>query len=693
MKSFSTQSIRNVALIGHSGEGKTSLAEAMMFATQAIDRLGRVDDGTSTMDYDDEEIKRKISISMSLGYAIHKGTKINLLDVPGFFDFEGEMVAALHAADSAVVVTSASGSVTVGTEKALELCTAKKTPAFIFVNAVDKENSDFLGTVRAIMAKYASVVPIELPIMEGGKMVGSVSVLTGKAFDMSGKEISAPAALAAEVEEFNGKLMEMVAETDEELMMKFFEGEKFSEEEIQKGLHAAIMDDSFIPLMAGNAISGVANRVSDSIIRLMDRIVDLMPNPEKAHKVKAVKNGEEIEVGVDPSAPFSAQVIKSVVDPYVGKLLIFKVEQGKLTSGDGVFNTTVGKPEKIGALYVLKGKKQETVDCLEAGDIGAVAKLVYTNTNDTLAASDCKLEYEKIEFPSPVISYAVKAVKDEEKAIQGLIKMQEEDATFKVEKNIETGDVLISGLGEAQLDIMCKRVKAKLGIEITWQEPRVAYRETIRKSAREEGKHKKQSGGAGQYGDVWIKFEPGAADGIFEFVDAVVGGAVPRQFIPAVEKGLREAIKHGTLAGYPMVNLKATLDDGKYHPVDSKEIAFITAAKLAYDAAIPKASPCFLEPIMEAKITVPDEYLGDILGDMNKRRGRILGTDMANGKQIITAEVPQAEMFRYATDLRSMTQGRGRFSMTFVRYEEVPSTNNDKIIADAKKREEEAAKK
>ncbi len=681
MKVFDTKSIRNVALIGHSGEGKTSLAEAIMFEAKTITRLGKVDDGSSTMDYDDEEIKRKISISLALGYAVYRDVKINLLDVPGFFDFEGEMQSALQAADSAVVVTSASGSVTVGTEKALDLCNEKKVPAFIFVNAVDKDNSDFNGTVKAIMAKYNMVVPVELPIMQNGAMVGSVDVLSGKAYDLAGKAIDVPAAMQGDIDNYNGKLMEMIAETDEELMMKFFDGEKFTDEEIQKGLHVAIADEVFIPLMAGNALT------SKGVARLMEKIVDLMPDPSRVHKIKAMVGDEEKEIGVDANAPFSAQVIKSVVDPYVGKLLIFKVIQGKLTSGDSVVNNSQEKQEKVGALYVLKGKKQETVDCLSAGDIGAVAKLVYTNTNDTLAASGNKLVFEKIEFPTPVISYAVKAAKDEEKAIQGLIKMQEEDATFKVEKNIETGDVLISGLGEAQLDIMCKRVKAKLGIDITWQEPRVAYRETIKKTAQAEGKHKKQSGGAGQYGDVFIKYEPGAEDGIFEFVDAVVGGAVPRQFIPAVEKGLREAIKHGVLAGYPMVNLKATLYDGKYHPVDSKEIAFVTAAKLSYADGIAAAAPCFLEPIMEAKITVPDEYLGDILGDMNKRRGRILGTDMANGKQIITAEVPQAEMFRYATDLRSMTQGRGKFEMHLVRYEEVPAMNNDKIIAEAKARE------
>ena len=687
MKSFATDFIRNIALIGHSGEGKTSLAEALLFSTKTVDRLGKVDDGNSTMDFDDEEIKRKISISMGVAYAIHRDTKINILDVPGFFDFEGEMVSALHAADSAVVVTSASGSLTVGTEKALEMCMEKEVPALIFVNAINKENSDFFGTVDAITSKFNKVIPIELPIIEGGKMVGSVDVLTGAGKDLNGKAINAPADLQDKAAAYKDQLMEMVAETDEDLMMKFFEGEAFTTEEIQKGIHTAIATDAFIPLMAGNATTctGVAS--------LLDIIVDYLPSPAVAHKAKATINGKEEAVACDPNGAFSAQVFKSIVDPYVGKLLIFKVMSGKLSSGDAMYNNNAEKPEKAGALYILKGKKQEAVDVLNAGDIGALAKLVYTNTNDTLSAPEYKLQYSKIEFPQPVISYAVSASKDEEKAIQGLIKMQDEDATFKVEKNVVTGDVLISGLGEAQLDIMCKRVKNKLGIDISWQEPRVAYKETIRKEASAEGKHKKQSGGAGQFGDVWIKFEPGAADGEFEFVDAVVGGAVPRQFIPAVEKGLREAIKEGVLAGYPMVNLKATLYDGKYHPVDSKEIAFVIAAKLSYDEACAKASPCFLEPIMTAKITVPSDYLGDILGDMNKRRGRILFTDAEGSKQVITAEVPQAEMFRYATDLRSMTQGRGKFTMELARYEEVPGSANAKIIEDAKKRKEEAAKK
>ncbi len=686
MKQFSTDFIRNIALIGHSGEGKTSLAEAMLFSSKTIDRLGRTDDGNTTMDFDDEEIRRKISISMALGYAVHKDYKINVMDVPGFFDFEGELISALTAADSAVIVTSASGSMSVGTEKALDFCADEKKPAMVFVNAVDKENSDFFSTVSQIETKFPAVVPIELPIMENGKMVGYVDTISGLAYDNTGKSVDMPASLADKVEEYKAKLNEIIAESDEELMMKFFEGEEFSAEEIAVGIKNAIKERILLPLMAGNAT------LMTSVPRLMDRIIEFMPTPSD-HSAVAFDGDTKVEVACDQSASFSAQVFKSIVDPYVGKLLIFKVLSGSISNGETVQNLTQEKSEKIGQLYILKGKKQEAVDSLVAGDIGAVAKLVSTTTNDTIASSDVKYIFDKIKFPAPVISFAVTSPKDEEKAIQGLIKMQDEDNTFKVEKNIETGDVLISGLGEAQLDIMCKRVKNKLNLDVLLKAPRIAYRETIRKTAEAEGKHKKQSGGAGQFGQVMIKFEPGAEDGQYEFVDAIVGGAVPRNFIPAVDKGLREAIKKGVLAGYPMINLKATLFDGKYHPVDSKEIAFVMAAKLSYADACAKAAPCFLEPIVEVKVVVPDDYLGDIMGDMNKRRARILGTDMiSGGKQVITVEVPQAEMYRYATDLRSMTQGRGRFTMEFVRYEEVPASNNDKIIEDAKKREEEAKK-
>lgn len=689
MKVYKSDSIRNVALIGHSGEGKTSLAEAMLYAAKSIDRLGKVDDGTSTMDYDSEEISRRISINLALGYLEWADKKINIIDVPGFFDFEGEMTAALHVVESAVIVTSASGSLTVGTEKALEACMEKGVPALIFVNGVHKENSDFEGTLNAITEKYGKkIIPIEYPIIEGGKITGYVCVLSQRAFTVDGKEIEIPANLKDKVSEYSAQITELIAETDEELMNKFFEGEEFTPEERRKGLLGAILGDGFVPLMAGNATSLTC------VPNLLNRIVELMPSPLDFRGKQATINGEAVEVKCDPDKPFSAQVFKSITDQFVGKLNYIKVNTGKLSVGDSFVNKTAEKSEKAGALYLIKGKKQETISELYAGDIGALAKLVYTSTNDTIADSSYNIVYEQIKFPEPVLSLAVGAAKsgDEEKIIQGLIKMQEEDMTFKVEKNVETGDILISGLGEAQLDIMCKRVKNKFGVEAKLSDPKVAYRETIRRSAEAEGKHKKQSGGAGQYGVVQVRFEPGAADGNFEFVDAIVGGAVPRQFIPAVEKGLLEAIKSGVLAGYPTINIKATLYDGKYHPVDSKEIAFIMAAKLAYQEALPKADPCFLEPIMEVVITIPDSYLGDIMGDMNKRRGRILGTDSFNGKAVVTAEVPQAELFKYATDLRSMTQGRGKFTMKFVRYEEVPAQLTPKIIEDAKKRKEAEAK-
>ena len=687
MNNFTSDAIRNIALIGHSGEGKTSLAEAMLYTSKIIDRLGDVNAGTSTMDYDPEEINRKISISLAAAYAVWRDTKINILDVPGFFDFEGEMVAALHVADSAIVVTSASGSLSVGTEKSLEACFEKNTPVMIFINQINKDNSDYKGTVDAISAKYGSkIIPVQIPIMESNKMVGAVDVILGKAFmlDKPEENIGVPANLKAEYDDLKNRLTEIIAETDEMLMTKFFDGEEFSADEIKTGLISAITSGIFVPILFGNATTCTA------IPSLLDKVVEIMPSPLASRPIITTQGEDTVEVKIDSSKPFSAQVFKSVADPFVGKLLLFKIQTGNLNAGDTILNVNADKNEKVGTIYIIKGKKQDSVGTLCAGDIGALAKLVYTNTGDTIADASFKALYPQIEFPKPVISFAAGAAKegDEEKVIAGLIKMQDEDNTFKVEKNIETGDVLVSGLGEAQLDIMCKRVKNKFGVEAKLSDPKIAYKETIRKMAEAEGKHKKQSGGAGQFGDVFIRFEPGAEDGEFEFVDAVVGGSVPRQFIPAVEKGLREAIKKGVLAEYPVVNLKATLYDGKYHPVDSKEIAFVTAAKLAFNEGLPNASPCFLEPIMQAQITVPDNYLGDIMGDMNKRRARILGTDLVNGKQVITAEAPMAEMFRYATDLRSMTQGRGKFTMGFLRYDEVPASTAPKIIEDAKKRKE-----
>lgn len=680
MSKVTTENIRNIALIGHGGEGKTSLAEAILFNAKSIDRLGKVDNGNSTMDFDQEEIARKISISMGIGYANWKNHKINVIDTPGFFDFEGEVVSALHVTDGAVVVTSASGSMTVGTEKMLEMVKARQIPTILFVNGVNKENSNFVETVSAIREKFSNVVIVEMPIMDGLNMVGSVNVLENKAYDLKGAEIEIPAKYKDIIEEARSEMVEIAAETDDELMMKYFDEGTLSAEEVANGIKVAVMTDKAVLAFGGTATANVG------VTRLMDAIVKYMPNPSM-HDRKAL-DGTVLKA--NPDAPVVCQVFKTIVDPFFGKLNVFKMIEGTMTSGTALTNVSKDSSEKASNIYFLQGKKQEATDSVVAGDIGAFAKMDSVSTGNTLCGEGINVEMPPIVVPEAVYSMAIYAKKngEEDKIFAGLNKLKDEDISFTVTKNPETNEMLLSGIGGPHLEILNKKLKNKFGCEAELREPRIAYRETIRKCVEAEGKHKKQSGGAGQFGQCSVRFEPGAADGEFEFVDAVVGGAVPRQFIPAVEKGLREAIKKGVLAGYPMVNLKCTLFDGKYHPVDSKEIAFITAAKLAYAEGCSKASPCFLEPVMEIKVVVPDSYLGDIMGDMNKRRGRILGTDNVNGKQVITAEAPQAELAKYATDLRSMTQGRGYFTMKLARYEEVPSSEAPKIIEDAKKREE-----
>ena len=674
--------IRNIALIGHSGEGKTTLAEAILFNAKAIDRQGRVDDGNSTMDFDPEEIAKKVSISLSVANCEYKGYKFNLLDVPGFFDFEGEMVEALSAADCAIIVTGGSGNLTVGTEKALDYCGEHKIPAMIFITGLDKDNSSYTATVEAIKAKYGTkICPMFVPHLEKEKFAGWVSILDKKGYDLDGKEN--PALLeqhAAEYEEVRNTVCESAAENDEALLDKFFGGEELSGEELAMGLKLGITAGSTVPVYGG---SGLANK---AVLNLMERIISMLPSPADGQGAKAkTEDGKDVVLACDDTKPVVLRVFKTTVDPFVGRLNIFKVIQGTLRPGITLNNVNKGNSEKISTLYFLKGKKQEPTDSVVAGDIGALAKLSDVTTGDTLCEAE-KYIFPAMEIPAPVYSMAIYAAKkgDEDKIFAGLSKLKDEDISFTVSKNAETNEMLLSGVGETQLSILCKKLKNKFNCEAILKEPKIAYRETVRKSAEAEGKHKKQSGGAGQFGVCNVRFEPGAEDGVYEFVDAVVGGAVPRQFIPAVDKGLREAIKTGVLAGYPMVNLKCTLFDGKYHPVDSKEIAFVTAAKLAFAEGVANASPCILEPIMHVEINIPSDYLGDVMGDMNKRRGRILGTDQAGTKTIVSAEAPQGELAKYATDLRSMTQGRGSFTTRFERYEEVPPQAQEKIIKEAK---------
>ncbi|MGN1099243.1 MAG: elongation factor G [Christensenellales bacterium] len=683
MGKFSADSIRNLALIGHSGEGKTSLAEAMLFNCKCIDRLGKVDDGTSVMDYDPEEINRKISIGLSVGNGVYEGVKFNIIDVPGFFDFEGEMVSALRVCDFAVIVTSACGQLTVGTEKALEYCIANKKPCAIFVNQMDKDTADYKGTFKAINERFPNLLArVFSPLMEDGKMVGFINVLEGKAVKLEniGEYTEIPEQYRESYTETRGIIRELVAMSYEDLMEKFFTGEPFTKEELLRGLKQSVHNATVVPVFCGSATMNVGVR------RLMTELIGLMPSAAQAMPVQGTKDGAPVEIGIDASAPTLVQIFKTIADPFVGKLSMFKVINGKVTAGESLYNPVADKMEKTSSLYTLRGKKQEAVDELEAGDIGAFAKLLYTNTGDVLKDTACAYDLPPIEFPSPVISLAVQAVKqgEDEKVIAGLNRLREEDSTFALEKNLETNQMLVSGLGETQLDIICKKLKSKFNVEAKLVNPRIPYRETITKTVQCQGKHKKQSGGHGQYGDCWIRFEP-YPDGDFEFAEEVVGGAVPKQYIPAVEKGLRECIQKGVLAGYPMVNLRAVLYDGSYHDVDSSEMAFKIAASIAYKDGCSKAGPILLEPIIKAKIIVPESYMGDILGDLNKRRGRILGMETVDVKQVIEAEVPHSEMFKYATDLRSMTQGRGSFSMEFLRYDPLAPQLAQKVIADAEK--------
>ncbi len=672
--------IRNVAIIGHSGEGKTTLCEAILFNCGVIDRQGKVEDGNTVMDFDAEEIAKKSSIGLATSYCEYKGYKFNLIDVPGYYDFECEMAQALAVRDSAVIVSGSNGTLTVGTGEAIDYCVSRRIPAMLFINGLDKDNTDFIKTVDAIREKYGhKIAPMIVPNIVEGKMKGFVKVAYGVLRDWERNESPVPDYLQSAYETAKLSVMEAAAENDEALLEKFFSEGELSPEEIERGVKIGISTCSTITVLGGSALK------NHGIFNLMDKIISTLPSPVDAGIQKAVQNGEKVAINPDNNGETIIRVFKTVVDPYIGRLNYIKVISGVLKSGQvlKVYGTDV--EEKISSIYIVKGKKQDAVEELQAGDIGALSKLNTVKTGDTLYEKT-PTEFKKFEIPSPMYKRAVYAAKkgEEDKIFAGLNKLADEDISFKVEKNAETGEMIISGLGTTQLSVLCKKLKNKFGVEAILKAPKIAYRETILQKAEGEGKHKKQSGGAGQYGHVVITFEPGAEDGEYEFVDAVVGGVVPRQFIPAVDKGLREAIKEGVLAGYPLINLKATLHDGSSHPVDSKEVAFVMAAKIAYEQGIKNAKPVILEPIYQVEITAPDSYLGDIMGDINKRRGRILGTEQVDDKSVVTCEVPEIELLEYAQDLRSLTQGRGFFAMEFARYEEVPFDQTNKIIEASK---------
>lgn len=692
MKEYQTKNLRNVGIIGHSSSGKTTLTESLLYHTKTVDRFGKVEDGTTTSDYDVEEKKRRISVSTSIAPVEWNNVKINLVDIPGYFDFIGEFIQGMRAVDVAMIAVCGVSGIEVGTEKAWSYVNKIKLPRTFFINKLDRENSNYEKVLTQLKEKFGiSVVPIQYPIGSEDNFKGIVNVISGKATVYNPKTqemepVEIPSDLIDKVEECKQMIMEAVAETDEELLDKYFSDGELSDEEIYRGLINGCASGDIAPVMCGSALQGVG------IKTLLEGIVECFPSPEYAISQKAVdmKSNKEVYIKINEKEPFSAFVFKTIADPFVGKLSLFRVITGKIKGDLSVLNTNKEKQEKISSIYFMRGKNQINAQEIIAGDIGAVAKLQYTNTGDTLCDQGFNVIYDKMNFPEPVMVLSVlpKAKGDEDKISSGLARLLDEDPTFMVARDTENAETIVSGVGETHLDIIASKLKNKFGVEVTLQSPKVPYRETIKKTSDIQGKHKKQSGGHGQYGDVKIKFEPNYEGDELVFVDAVVGGVVPRQYIPAVEKGLRECIQRGVLAGYPVIRLKATLHDGSYHPVDSSEMAFKVAASLAYKKGLEMAEPVILEPIMRVEVIVPDEYMGDIIGDINKKRGRVLGMDPIDGLQKVMAEVPQSEMFKYATDLRSMTQARGSFSMRFEKYEELPASETAKVIEAAKKQHE-----
>ncbi|MBQ2769474.1 MAG: elongation factor G [Clostridia bacterium] len=684
--SINGENIRNIAVVGHSGEGKTTLCEAMLFNGGVIDRMGKVTDGTTVSDFDDLEKAKKMSIYTSCSNLTWKGVKVNLLDLPGYYDFEGERNEGLRAAGGALLVIGANGVLPIGAESIVEYCLKLGKPLIIFINGMDKENADYLGTVQALKAKYAGkLAPIQIPIMENGKMQGCINALQERAYlfkEGGPQEIPIPDDMKDQVEEMKAQLMETAAENDEILLEKYFETGDLTREETIRGIRIGIASVNTIPVMAGSALT---NR---GVINLLNEIVTYMPQARERLNtmVEDLENpGKVYSIHTEENAPFAAQVFKTVIDPFSGKLSYLKSFRGVLKSGSTVWNPNTETEERIGQVYALRGKKMEAVDELAAGDIGAVNKLNNTNTGDTLCDINAKVKFSPIYFPKPTLFMSVAAEKkgEEDKVFAGLAKLKEEDYTFSIEKNAETGEMVIGGQGDTQLEILAKKVKARYGVDMKLSEPKIAYRETIRGKAEAEGKHKKQSGGHGQYGHVKIRFSPAEEDFVFD--EEVVGGAVPKNYFPAVEKGLRESMEHGPLAGYPVTGLKAVLYDGSYHDVDSNELSFKMAASIAFKEGLKNAKPVLLEPVYSLKIAIPADYLGDVMGDINKRRGRIMGTDTEGERSIITAEVPLAEIKTYTMELRSLTRGSGKFVSEFLGYEDVPPMLVDKIVAEAQK--------
>ncbi|SDL27480.1 elongation factor G [Natronincola ferrireducens] len=685
MKIYEADKIRNIALLGHGGCGKTTLTESALYTAKLINRIGRVEDGNTISDFDKEEIARKISINTSLIPMEWEGHKINFIDTPGYFDFVGEVQSAIKVAGGLIILVDATSDIEVGTEKAWDYAEDKKKPTFIFINKMDRENADFDKVLSQLREKFGKkIAPFQIPLGEKENFAGNINVVKMIAKEYDGKtcrEKPIPEDRMSEVLEIRELLMESVAESDEALLEKYFGGEEFTQEEIQEGLRKGILNGDIVPVLCGATLKNIG------IHSLLDMINDYSPSP----KDMPPKQGKDpyknvvVERSLEADQPFSAQVFKTIVDPYIGKISLFKVISGSLKPDTEILNANKDEREKISGLFLLRGKNQIEVGEVKAGDIAAIAKLQHTNTGDTLCSINDPIVYSNIEFPSPQLFLAVepKSRGDEEKISSGLQRLSEEDPSFTFDRNVETKQTLIRGQGELHIKVITSKLRNKFGVEVELSDPIVPYRETIKGRSDVQGKHKKQSGGHGQYGDVKIRFEP--AEGDFEFGEEIFGGSVPKSYIPAVEKGLRECLESGVLAGYPVVKLKAILYDGSYHDVDSSEMAFKIAASMAFKKGMEAAKPVLLEPIVKVDVIVPEEYMGDVMGDLNKRRGRIIGMEpQPKGMQRVMAEVPQSEMFKYAIDLRSMTQARGTFAMEFVRYEEVPQMISDKVVEAAK---------
>jgi elongation factor G len=688
--SYSVQNIRNVCLAGHGGNGKTSLVESLLFMLGNTDRQGKTVDGNTVCDFDPEEIKRQISISMAVAPLEYSGCKINLLDCPGYFDFSGEVMEAMRVAEAGILVCSAKDGVTVGTERSWKYFNQHKLPRLIYISKLDEENGDFNAVFASLREKFGkAIAPLIIPIWDQNKKVtGVVDVLHQRAFTLQdGKsvEVSIPEEKQSVVDELYDALKESVAETSEEFMDKYFAGEEFTYAEMVRGLKSGVRDLSLVPVLCGSALSGLGN------VALLNAIIDLFPNPNESDpQLGEDSDGNSVEFIVSPGATACAFAFKTQSDQY-GKYTFLKVLSGTLTPDMQLVNASTGQNEKLGRLYYVRGKKTEETKELTCGDIGAAAKMEKLKTGDTLCEARRVVKLSGINFPEPNYALAVapRVKGQEDKIAAGLTRLGEEDLTFRVNNNHETHQMVLMGTGDMQLDILASRLKSRFGVEVQTETPRVAYREKIRKKVKVQGRHKKQSGGHGQFGDVWIEFEPGEKEEL-EFCENVFGGAVPKNYFPAVEKGLRDSVQHGVLAGYPVVQLKATLVDGSYHPVDSSEMAFKTAAQQAYKAGLPEAMPILLEPIGMLKVAIPDSYTGDVMGDLNKRRGRVMGMNPNDeGDQVIEAEVPMAEMMTYAIDLRSLTQSRGTFTFQFTRYEEATPAAQEKAIAVAKAMQEE----